>query len=318
MLVFSIYRTVISFDGGLKYHALSRRLSTNLLGSKRPTSPIHQQKDREPLKISENKDFLSPEQFAHPDDIRLCQHLAQLPIINPITHTVFSTIEKMLMIEHLNNAILVGPTQLPSLHKSLLKACKILDMQPPDLYVKHNSFPNANTLAFRGSRPFILLNSGLLDLLESSEIEAVLGHELGHLKCDHGPWLSLLNMLTIIANSPFGVLLQPFRTLLYRWQCAAEFSCDRASFLVGRDFKIVSSVLMKLCGGSTKSRFQQEMNVDAFLSQSQLMKEELPRIALPLITIITQQTHLLPFERLQELHKWSTSKECSDIMSMCG
>lgn len=49
-----------------------------------------------------------------------------------------------------------------------------------------NPLPNAYTLAIAGRKPFIVLHTALLDLLTPEEVQAVLAHELGHLKCDHG------------------------------------------------------------------------------------------------------------------------------------
>ena len=49
-----------------------------------------------------------------------------------------------------------------------------------------NPSPNAYTLAIAGRKPFIVVHSALLELMEPAEVQAVLAHELGHLKCDHG------------------------------------------------------------------------------------------------------------------------------------
>jgi Zn-dependent protease with chaperone function len=223
----------------------------------------------------------------------------------------------MLVFDHLNHAVLVGPNQLPSLYKSLLKASKILNMDAPDLYVQHNTIPNANTLAYQGAKPFILLNTGLLDLLDNHEIEAVIAHELGHLKCNHGPWLSLLNLINIFAATPAGFLLQPMKPWLDKWRYAAEFSCDRASLLVAKDFNVVASTIMKLCGGSAKSRFQKELNVEAFLQQPLRLKESFSSVAnFPLIQGISTQSRPLPFERLHQLRQWSSSKQFVDLLTL--
>lgn len=38
-------------------------------------------------------------------------------------------------------------------------------------------------------------------------MQAVLAHELGHLKCDHGVWLTIANFLTLGAYSVPGKFL---------------------------------------------------------------------------------------------------------------
>ena len=94
--------------------------------------------------------------------------------------------------------------------------------------------------------------------------QAVIAHELGHLKCDHGIWLTIANVLasgTISLPIISGVVEESFM----RWLRAAELTCDRAAMLVAQDHKIVISTLMKLAGGSPG--LANELNIDAFLRQ---------------------------------------------------
>ncbi|CAN0496333.1 unnamed protein product, partial [Scytosiphon promiscuus] len=72
------------------------------------------------------------------------------------------------------------------------------------------------------------------------EVQAVIAHELGHLKCEHGIWVTLA---TVLANGLYrGGFLGAFvadrlglRRRLMRWSRAAEFTCDRAAMLVSQD-----------------------------------------------------------------------------------
>lgn len=87
---------------------------------------------------------------------------------------------------------------------------------------------------------------------------------MGHLKCDHGIWLTIANVLasgTISLPIISGVVEESFM----RWLRAAELTCDRAAMLVAQDHKIVISTLMKLAGGSPG--LANELNIDAFLRQ---------------------------------------------------
>lgn len=87
------------------------------------------------------------------------------------------------------------------------------------------------------------------------EVQAVIAHELGHLKCEHGIWVTLA---TVLANGLYsGGFLGAFvadrlglRRRLMRWSRAAEFTCDRAAMLVAQDVNVVVSTLLKLAGGS--------------------------------------------------------------------
>lgn len=44
--------------------------------------------------------------------------------------------EQVLLLENIGTSVLVGPEQLPSLHRLLLTAASTLQMDPPDLYIK--------------------------------------------------------------------------------------------------------------------------------------------------------------------------------------
>lgn len=248
--------------------------------------------------------------FAHPLDVRVTKFLSQVPLVQSLTRGLFSTVEQALVVENLGSSILVGPNQMPQLYRSLQKASKILDIEAPDLYVKQNPIPNAYTLAYQGKKPFIVVHTSLLDLLNEEEVLAVLGHELGHLKCEHGVWITLLNLLVESVTYLVGPL-RPLKTLLLTWQRSAEFTCDRASLLVTQDHKVVASVMMKLCGGSMKNNFSKELNVDAFLEQAKTLENESNTVIGKLLMQANDQiaTHPIPLVRATELLNFYKSEQ---------
>lgn len=58
----------------------------------------------------------------------------------------------------------------------MLVQADILQMEPPELYVRQNPTPNAYTLAISGRKPFIVVHTSLLELLSPRELQAVLAH----------------------------------------------------------------------------------------------------------------------------------------------
>ncbi|CAN0516098.1 unnamed protein product, partial [Ectocarpus sp. 8 AP-2014] len=105
--------------------------------------------------------------------------LRRFPGLEMAIRGAVPAIEDAVFMDNIANSILVGPRQMASLHGLLLEACRILDMQPPDLYIRQarlclfflfaidqNPTPNAYTLAIRGKKPFIVLHTSLLDLME--------------------------------------------------------------------------------------------------------------------------------------------------------
>ena len=90
-----------------------------------------------------------------------------------------------------------------------------------------NASPNAYTLAIAERQPFVMVNTGLLELLNEAELQAVIAHELGHLKCDHGVWLTVANVLANSTVSVLPVISTAVEESLFRWIRAAELTCDR-------------------------------------------------------------------------------------------
>ena len=214
---------------------------------------------------------LKADDIRHPLDRQNTALLRALPGLDSAARFLLAPIqEELLLLETLASSVQVSDKQLPNLYSLLLEASSLLDMPPPDLYVRQSPEPNAYTLALGGRRPFIVVHTSLLDLLPPAETQAVLAHELAHLKCDHGLWLNLANAMALGASltlpGPLGSMLgRNLEEQLLRWARAAELTCDRAAMLVAQDPRVVVAALMRLAGGT--SVMAADMCPDAFLAQ---------------------------------------------------
>lgn len=255
---------------------------------------------------------LKSDHFRHPLDREATQALKQLPGMDLLVRNLLGPIaEQFFYLENIASSVLVGEKQLPHLHQLLLEACQILDLEPPQLYVRQHPVPNAYTFAMRGRQPFIVIHTSLLELLTPDEIQAVIAHELGHLKCDHGVYLTLANLLVLAATQlpPFGaVLAQSLQSQILEWVRCAEFTCDRAALLVAQNPRTVASVLMKLTGGSPT--LAPQLNLDAFLEQARsydnVSSSELGELLKQAQT--SQLTHPVPVLRAREIERWAGSQ----------
>lgn len=252
---------------------------------------------------------LEPNSFAHPLDSSMREQLSQIPLIGSVTRRISAVSEEAITLDNLARSVKCGPNQLPKLHENLITACRILDIEEvPDLYVKQNPVPNAYTMAIQGKKPFIVVHSSTIDLLSSEEIQSVIAHELGHIKCEHGVWITALNILALLIDQ-FGGLGQFARPIienrLMEWQRSAEYTCDRAALLVSQDWRTVANVMIKLSGGS--SSYNNEINIDAFLEQTELYEEIMKNSRLGSTVmrgIESGATHPFPIQRVKELKKW--------------
>ena len=252
---------------------------------------------------------LEPNSFAHPLDSSMREQLSQIPLIESVTRRVNGMVEEAITLDNLARSIKCGPNQLPKLHEGLLTACKILDIKEvPDLYVKQNPVPNAYTMAAQGKKPFIVVHSSTIDLLSFEEIQAVIAHELGHIKCEHGIWITAFNIIALLFDQ-LGVLGQAMRPIfenrLLEWQRSAEYTCDRAALLVSQDWRTVAGVMIKLSGGS--SNYNADISIDAFLEQTELYEETLHKSRFGSTVIGSMEsgaTHPFPILRVKELKRW--------------
>jgi Zn-dependent protease with chaperone function len=262
---------------------------------------------------------LKADDFRHPLDLQATNSLKQIPGLDVAVRSLMGNLaEQFFYLRNIASSILVSEKQLPQLHKLLLEACQVLDLETPQLYVQQNPIPNAYTFAMRGKQPFIVLHTSLIELLTPEEIQAVIAHELGHLKCEHGVYLTMVNIMVLAAGllPNWGVVIaQSLQNRMLEWLRCAEFSCDRAALLATQKPEVVMSVLMKLTGGSPT--LAPQLNLEAFIEQARAYDavddSELGQMLKS--AQIEQLTHPLPVLRAREIDRWSSSQEYQNLLS---
>ncbi|MDJ0680654.1 MAG: M48 family metallopeptidase [Xenococcaceae cyanobacterium MO_167.B52] len=261
---------------------------------------------------------LKADGFRHPLDLQATKTLKQIPALDIAIRSVLGSVaEQFFYLNNIASSVLVSEKQLPDLHQLLLDACKVLDLEPPQLYIQQNPVPNAYTFAMRGKQPFIMLHTSLIEMLTPEEIQAVIAHELGHLKCEHGVYLTMANLMVLAANllPGWGALIaQSLQEQMMQWVRCAEFSCDRAALLATQDPKIIMSVLMKLAGGSPT--LAPQLNLDAFIEQAKAYDTASSDDLGETLRVLqnAQLTHPVPVIRAREIERWSSSSEYHDLL----
>jgi Zn-dependent protease with chaperone function len=267
---------------------------------------------------------LSPAAFQHPQDVQAVENLRKVPLLAPLLKMLSSSfLEKQMRVMSISNAIRLGPTQGQTVYKKFEKAAAILDLPAlPEIYVSNRYVINA--FAFGIDKYQITLFSGLIDALTEEELLAVIGHELGHIKCDHMLYKTMAYVLRIFGIEFLNRLLPAGTGLLaslslqlaiLQWERMAELSCDRAALLVVQDREVIASALSKLAGGSEK--ILPEINLDDILKQAEEYEdtgggliEQLFKVNLMLL-----QTHPFPVVRVKEIMQWGESEHYKNILS---
>lgn len=220
----------------------------------------------------------------------------------------------------LSDNVRVDRNQCADLHALLTDCCAILDMPVPQLYI--NQAPSANAFTFCVESPIIVVNSGLLELLDEDEWRVVLGHELGHIKAGHVLYrqiaIFLADLLLRLGGRTFGLSQSLGFGLFYaffHWFRQSELTADRAGLLAGQNPEAVLNTLMKLAGGSR--RLYAQMDKEAFLQQGRDY-EEMGKDALNQFYKLGQTlrtTHPFPSVRALEIDGWSHGEEYAAILA---
>ena len=221
---------------------------------------------------------ISSHAWEHPADRAALNTLRAIPGFDEVVRRVAGFFgDRGLRNLFLSNAVLVGPTQRPLLHGFYEDMLASLDWpggaggHRPELYVTQTPFVNAGAVGFE--RPFIVLNSGLLELMDAEEQRFIIAHELGHVMSGHVTYRTIaVIILTIgLGNLPFlaGVALLPFQLALLEWYRKAELSCDRAGLLGIREPRSAYRSFLKMAGGKSETAAGFDpLDVDAFLAQA--------------------------------------------------
>jgi Zn-dependent protease with chaperone function len=268
---------------------------------------------------------ISSEAFRHPLDSQAEQALRSLPGFDLIARKFVEFVyERPQLVYLMGNSIQVGPRQYSTIYQIFRECVRDLDISgEPGLFIAQNA--QVNSYALGQEHPYIVVNTGLLDLLNEAELRTVLAHELGHIKCGHTILIQMamwaMNAASVIGELTFGLgnfVSQGLIYAFFEWRRKAELSADRAALLVMDDLNPVMSSMMKLSGGSHK--YAHECSLQEFINQSEkyqaLDDDGLNQVYKFLLYNGGQGmmlSHPFPVERLHYLRSWAVSEEYQQI-----
>ena len=259
---------------------------------------------------------ISSRAYEHPADrsaLVALRKLTGFDTLLKILNGLFN--ERAMRLQFLASRVKVSERQFPHIHEMLRDGAYILDMDKvPELFVTQD--PLVNAMALGTNKPFIVLNTAVVDLMDAEELRFVIGHELGHVLSGHAVYrtmlYNLIQLATRVAWMPLGYIgLRAIIWGLEEWYRKSELSCDRAGVLAGQDVDAARRALMKTAGGSRLA----EMNADAFHDQAHEY-DAVPDLRDSLLKLLQLQgmTHPFAVVRFAELDHWATSGEYERIL----
>ncbi len=260
---------------------------------------------------------ISSRAYEHPADRSALVALRKLTGFDVILRNIASLFsDRSLRLMFLASSVRASEQQFPHLYQMMLDGAYVLDLpRVPELFISQD--PEVNAMALGTDKPFIVITTGLVDLMDEEETRFVIGHELGHVLSGHSVYRTMLYHLIGLAAR---LALVPIAWMglkaviwgLEEWYRKSELSCDRAGLLAGQDIPAARRALMKLAGGPQLA----ELSADAFLEQAREY-DAVPDVREGLIKLLQLQgtTHPFAVVRFAELDRWASDGDYTSILA---
>jgi Zn-dependent protease with chaperone function len=264
---------------------------------------------------------LSYKAFVYPGDEEALAALKSIPGASQVlTYLQENFSEELMFLQNNQQMIRASYHSYVSLYKLLERCCEILSLPVPELYLTTNPTLNAYTVGTR--RTCIVLHSQLVESMTVDELTFVVGHELGHIKCSHGLYRLLGDLLirywdmisSMMAVPGLGLLRVPMLLAYWEWFRRAELTCDRAGLLCVQDLEVGLRALSKLAG--KVAGYEDEFSTEAALKQCEANKEVKNKLVL-LVSILEAAENTHPFvpTRLKRLAEYAAGEQYAKILS---
>lgn len=169
-------------------------------------------------------------------------------------------------------AKVVSESEAPQLHETITRLCAIADIPKPRIAVVNNSVPNAFATGRSPRHAVVAVTTGIQQQLNKQELEAVLAHELSHIKNRDMMVMTIASFLSTIAfflvryllffgggrDRDSGGIMAAWMVSLLVWIISfilirtlsryREFAADRGSALITSNPSHLASALMKISG----------------------------------------------------------------------
>jgi Zn-dependent protease with chaperone function len=259
---------------------------------------------------------LSPDAIQHLQDKSTIDKLNKIPGFQKLVQTtVGNVMESYAAIEYSSEGLNVNARSCPQLHTALLNAAKILDVKDIPAFSTDWHYSIGSFSIGEKQKRMVLL-SGVVDLLEPEELQFMIGHELGHIKCNHITYQMLTESLYLsIADSAIAnVLISTIKMPLLNWYRISDYTADRAGLLCCQDIKIALSTMIKMAG-LPKSCYNQ-ININSFVQQARdFRKQTTMTDNIIKYFSINMAFHPWLVDRASELLNWYESGEYNSILN---
>ena len=96
-------------------------------------------------------------------------------------------------------AVEVTPQQAPQLHGIVDRVCALADMPKPRVAIANSPMPNAFATGRNADKAVLCVTTGLINMLETEELEGVIAHELSHVAHKDVQVMTIASFLAVVA-----------------------------------------------------------------------------------------------------------------------
>lgn len=203
----------------------------------------------------------------HPEDKSTMDTLKKIPKFDAIVdNTVGGIMEKYAAVEYSGEGINVSPQCMPTLNNQIKEDCRILDMKEvPNCSV--NWFYHIGSFSVGEKNKRIVFPSGTIDLLTAQELDFLIGHELGHMKCGHKRYQMLTEaMYRPMVGTDLELVMSLIKMPLLDWYRVSDFTADRMGLLCCQDILVAIKAMIKMAG--LPKKYYDQIHVESFIQQA--------------------------------------------------
>lgn len=259
---------------------------------------------------------LDPAKVTHPEDLAVIDRLNKIPGFKSfLNNTVVKYGESLADVTYTGDGYEISAKSNPKVYGQLVEDCRILGMENvPKMSALWGYFISSQSVGEKKRR--VLLTSGAIDLLDSEELDFLIGHELGHILCGHMPYHTLVEALynPLFQDNNALSIANLVKLPLLEWYRTSHYTADRMGLLCCQDINVALRTMIKMAG--MPKEMYDKIDIKAFLRQADEFEEihnsTLDRIA-KIISIRSANSPWMVV-RAKKLMEWYKSGEYQTIL----
>jgi len=175
-----------------------------------------------------------------------------------------------------SGAHVVSESEAPQLHGMITRLCAIADLPKPQVAIVRSQIPNAFATGRNRNKAVVAVTTGIMDKLSPAELEAVLAHELSHIKNRDMAVMTIASFISTLAfyfmrysiyfggmgggdrRRDGGGIILIWLVSIAVWIVSflliralsryREYAADRGSAIITGQPSVLASALMKISG----------------------------------------------------------------------